>query len=176
MMPQTLILGSKGQDVILLQTKLNSHPPTALPLLLVDGDFGSITLQRVEEFQQKNGLQVDGVVGPITWAKLLSEDIPSSANSITTAEGGSRKDPEGYADAKNVKLITWKDSLNADRTMTLGAYLYQYDFSFNDGQQVVTRSANDDAFGHPGFGYVVSHNTQNGNSPLGKSQYFLFKS
>jgi len=72
-MPQTLILGSKGQDVILLQTKLNSHPPTALPLLLVDGDFGSITLQRVEEFQQNNGLLVDGIVGQITWGKLLEE-------------------------------------------------------------------------------------------------------
>ena len=30
------------------------------------------------------------------------------------------------------------------------------------------RSANDDAYGHPGFGYVVSHTTANGNSPLGK--------
>ena len=53
--------------------------------------------------------------------------------------------------------------------MTLGAYLYQYDFSFDDGQQVITRSANDNAYGHPGFGYVVSHNTETGNSPLGKA-------
>lgn len=52
--------------------------------------------------------------------------------------------------------------------MTLGAYLYQYDFTFSDGQAEVARSANDDAWGHEGFGYVVSHNTQNGNSPLGK--------
>ncbi len=94
--------------------------------------------------------------------------IPNSANSITSVAGGSRSDPEG-APASNVNLITWKDSRNADRTMTLGAYLYQYDFSFNDGQQVITRSANDDAYGHPGFGYVVSHNTQTGNSPLGKA-------
>ena len=96
------------------------------------------------------------------------EGIPHSANSITTAEGGIRHDPEGIAPVGNVNLITWKDSRNADRRMTLGAYLYQYDFSFDDNQQVVTRSANDDAFGHPGFGYVVSHNTETGNSPLGK--------
>lgn len=98
----------------------------------------------------------------------LDEGNPNSANSITTAEGGIRTDPEGLAPAGKVNVITWKDARNADRRMTLGAYLYQYDFSFDDNQQVVTRSANDDAFGHPGFGYVVSHNTQTGNSPLGK--------
>ena len=97
------------------------------------------------------------------------ERIATSANSITTGDGGIRTDPEGVAPPSNVKLITWKDSRNADRTMTLGAYLYQYDFSFDDNRQVVTRSANDKTFGHPGFGYVVSHNNQNNNSPLGKA-------
>src|SRR4051794_39080048 len=98
------------------------------------------------------------------------EGIPDSINSITTAPGGVRADFEGLAPDCEVNLITWKDSRNADRTMTLGAYLYQYDFSFEDGQQVVTRSANDRAQGHPGFGYVVSHNNMEGNanSPLGK--------
>jgi mannan endo-1,4-beta-mannosidase len=94
--------------------------------------------------------------------------IPNSANSITTSEGGIRHDPEGIAPAGNVTLITWKDSRNADRRITLGAYLYQYEFSFDDNQQIVTRIANDDTFGHSGFGYVVSHNTQTSNSPLGK--------
>jgi hypothetical protein len=95
--------------------------------------------------------------------------IPNSANSIISTEAGPRSDPEDVAPARAVKRITWRDSRNAERTMTLGAYLYQYDFSFDDGQQVITRSANDDAYGHPGFGYVVSHNTQTGNSPLGKA-------
>jgi mannan endo-1,4-beta-mannosidase len=99
---------------------------------------------------------------------IESTGIPISANSIITADGGIRNDPEGLAPARKVNLITWKDSRGADRTMTLGAYLYQYDFSFADNSGVVTRSVNDDAFGHSGFGYVVSHNTQNGNSPLGK--------
>jgi hypothetical protein len=95
--------------------------------------------------------------------------MPNSVNSITNAAGGIRTDPEGSAPAGNVNLITWKDSRNADRTLILGAYLYQYDFSFDDNREVVTRMANDRTFGHPGFGYVVSHNTQNGNSPLGKA-------
>jgi hypothetical protein len=95
--------------------------------------------------------------------------IPSSANSITSIDGGLRSDPEDIAPIQKVARITWKDSRDAERTMTLGAYLYQYDFRFADGQQVISRSANDDAYGHPGFGYVVSHNTETGNSPLGKA-------
>ncbi len=82
-MPQTLMLGSTGQDVILLQTTLNDRPPTALPLLLVDGSFGAITLQRVQEFQSNNGLFVDGLVGPITWGKLL-EGIPPQKQTFHT--------------------------------------------------------------------------------------------
>ena len=38
-MPQTLTLGATGQDVILLQSRLNALP-SALPLLDVDGNFG----------------------------------------------------------------------------------------------------------------------------------------
>jgi mannan endo-1,4-beta-mannosidase len=70
-MPQTLVLGSQGEDVKLLQRTLNQRPPTALPLLWVDGDFGPVTLARVKEFQRNNSLWVDGVVGPLTWGKLL---------------------------------------------------------------------------------------------------------
>lgn len=69
--PQTLTLGSTGQAVTLLQTTLNAGSPTALPLLVVNSRFGSKTLRRVKEFQHNTGLFVDGIVGPITWGKLL---------------------------------------------------------------------------------------------------------
>jgi mannan endo-1,4-beta-mannosidase len=94
---------------------------------------------------------------------------PEAAGSITAEPGGSRADPEGVAQPEDVSLLKWKDSRYADRTLTLGGYLHQYDFSFHDNNEVVTRTANDDVWGHPGFGYVVSHNVQNGNSPLGKA-------
>lgn len=97
-----------------------------------------------------------------------TNDIVSTANSITAAPAGVRNDPEGVAAPANVTLLKWRDQRGADRAMTLGGYLYQYDFSYDDNQNVVLRSANDDAWGHEGFGYVVSHNSQNGNSPLGK--------
>lgn len=96
-------------------------------------------------------------------------NFPQTANSITASANGKRRDPEGVAAEASVNKVTWKDARGADRSMVLGGYLYQYDFSFNDNLMVVNRSANDDAYGHEGFGYVVSHNNQNGNSPLGKS-------
>lgn len=36
-----------------------------------DGKTGPITSQAIKDFQQKNGLEADSVVGPLTWKKLL---------------------------------------------------------------------------------------------------------
>ena len=58
--------GSKSEDVKILQQKLNSKGYK----LTVDGIFGNKTLEAVKDFQEKNGLLVDGIVGKNTWAKL----------------------------------------------------------------------------------------------------------
>ena len=56
-----LKLGSRGNDVKLLQEKLN---------LKVDGIFGPLTEKAVKDFQRSNGLEVDGIVGADTLSKL----------------------------------------------------------------------------------------------------------
>ncbi|MBL4936260.1 peptidoglycan-binding protein [Clostridium sp. YIM B02515] len=61
-----LKLGSKGDDVKLLQTWLNNNGNK----LSVDGIFGNLTLAAVKDYQSKNGLAVDGLVGPKTIAKI----------------------------------------------------------------------------------------------------------
>ena len=71
MFKPTLSLGSAGPVVKELQNLLNQLP-TALPRLDPDGAFGPKTRGRVVEFQGQNQLSQDGVVGPMTWEKLLA--------------------------------------------------------------------------------------------------------
>ena len=59
--------GSRGDAVRKLQELLNAKGYTCGN---VDGIFGSKTYAAVLEFQQANSLGVDGIVGPLTWAKL----------------------------------------------------------------------------------------------------------
>lgn len=65
----TLSLGSTGPEVKTLQARLLALG-YALPLYGVDGDFGPETETAVRAYQRANGLEVDGIVGPTTWAKL----------------------------------------------------------------------------------------------------------
>ena len=62
--------GDKGADVELMQARLAAKG--YLRKNEIDGDFGLITLGAVCAFQLKNGLDVDGIVGPATKAKLYS--------------------------------------------------------------------------------------------------------
>lgn len=39
--------------------------------VLVDGIWGSLLTDKVKQFQKENGLDADGVVGPMSWAKLM---------------------------------------------------------------------------------------------------------
>lgn len=60
--------GSKGDDVTELQKRLNENGYS----LTVDGDFGEKTQKAVQDYQRKNGLDVDGIVGENTWGKLTA--------------------------------------------------------------------------------------------------------
>ena len=59
--------GSRGDAVRKLQELLNAKGYTCGS---VDGIFGSKTKAAVLAFQKANGLGADGIVGPLTWAKL----------------------------------------------------------------------------------------------------------
>jgi N-acetylmuramoyl-L-alanine amidase len=61
--PGTLLRkGSRGESVKKVQQKLK---------VTSDGIFGPITERAVKNFQKKNGLVVDGIVGKATWNKLF---------------------------------------------------------------------------------------------------------
>ncbi len=59
--------GSKNDSVMYLQNVLNKKSYQ----LSADGNFGPITETVVKDYQAKNGLVVDGIVGFNTWVKLM---------------------------------------------------------------------------------------------------------
>ncbi len=72
-----LMYGDKGATVAQLQEKLLLLKYTSSA---PDGTFGYGTYLAVRAFQAKNGLKVDGVVGPLTWGKLFgASPIPADA-------------------------------------------------------------------------------------------------
>ena len=64
---KVLFWGSNNSDVKLVQWKLSQW---GYYNRVIDGEYGQKTWEAVREFQWKNGLRVDGVVGPETWAAL----------------------------------------------------------------------------------------------------------
>ena len=67
---KTLKKGSKGSNVKAMQILLMGHN-FYCGGYGADGSFGSGTESAVKAFQKANGLDVDGICGPKTWAKLL---------------------------------------------------------------------------------------------------------
>lgn len=63
----TVKYGSRGADVTYLQQRLAAK---GYSVGNIDGIFGNKTLAAVKEFQNANGLAVDGIVGSKTWAAL----------------------------------------------------------------------------------------------------------
>ena len=66
--------GSTGKSVSALQEKLNANGYS----LAVDGVFGAETKKAVKDYQKKNGLAVDGIVGKDTWGSLLTSPAGSA--------------------------------------------------------------------------------------------------
>ncbi|MDV3429430.1 MAG: N-acetylmuramoyl-L-alanine amidase [Bacillota bacterium] len=59
----------KGTNVKTVQQKLNNLGFNSGP---ADGVFGPKTLSAVKAFQKAKGIEIDGIVGPITWSKLFN--------------------------------------------------------------------------------------------------------
>ncbi|HQU94458.1 MAG TPA: peptidoglycan-binding domain-containing protein [Pyrinomonadaceae bacterium] len=83
-----LTQGSRGNDVVNLQSSLNKAYPRDLPQLKPDGVFGPKTREWVVKFQRGNPpLSPDGVVGPKTLARLAAY-APSPGPGVPPPVGG----------------------------------------------------------------------------------------
>ena len=74
--------GSQGSDVTELQKLLNKNGYT----LDEDGIFGDKTLAAVKEYQQKNNLDVDGIVGENTWGALTKVSTPTATTPSSSTQ------------------------------------------------------------------------------------------
>ena len=70
-----LRVGSRGTNVRLMQGFLQelTKPYPSLPSITVDGIFGPNTEAAVRGFQRLFGLSADGIIGPITWYRIIEE-------------------------------------------------------------------------------------------------------
>jgi peptidoglycan hydrolase-like protein with peptidoglycan-binding domain len=83
-MPATISLGSVGDDVKRLQRVLARHLDWN-PFGPITGIFDAGLETAVKNFQSAQGLTVDGIVGPMTWAAL-----PPYREASPTLQSGSK--------------------------------------------------------------------------------------
>jgi len=75
--------GDNNENVKLMQEKLGISPAVT--------NFGPKTEAAVKEFQAKHGLPADGIVGDVTWAKIMGEGTPAPAPAAPIAPVGGLK-------------------------------------------------------------------------------------
>ena len=83
--------GSSGDDVKTLQELLNSSGYN----LDVDGQFGQKTQQAVKDYQAKNNLTVDGIVGNNTWSSLTGFKPGANASTMGSSSGAQTATSDG---------------------------------------------------------------------------------
>lgn len=117
----TLRRGSQGDEVADLQMLLNSKYGYKLD---IDGDFGSKTESAVKDFQRKQGLTVDGIVGPKTWKAL-----GVSGNTNPPADNGNNEikpsEPPTQPATISIPLTDWQEIKAA--VMTAYHIIKQYE-------------------------------------------------
>lgn len=131
--------GSKGSDVTELQKLLNNNGYN----LSVDGDFGTKTQDAVKDYQQKNGLSVDGIVGNQTWGALTKASTPAPeapAQAEVKAPTFEYKPSDTVAQAEallqqhlaqkpGAYQSTWQDKLNETLQQILNREKFSYDMN-----------------------------------------------
>ena len=67
----TLSEGSTGPDVRWAQYLLVRR---TMSYDQIDGEFGPVTKNAVQQFQRDSGLADDGIIGPLTWVPLAGTE------------------------------------------------------------------------------------------------------
>ena len=127
--------GSKGSDVTELQKLLNQNGYS----LDTDGIYGSKTLAAVKDYQQKNNLAVDGIVGNNTWGALSKASTSQPETPSTpTEESAPKYEYEAY---KPSDTVTQAEALlQQQMAQKPGEYQSTWEGQLNDIlQQILNR-------------------------------------
>ncbi len=82
---------------------------------MVDGVWGRRTIAAVREFQESEGLLVDGIVGPRTMARLFRGDLPRMESPLPPWMAQARSLPgtkEVAGAGSNRAILQWADNLD----------------------------------------------------------------
>lgn len=121
--------GSSGSEVSELQKLLNQNGFN----LDVDGKFGAKTDAAVREYQQKNNLAVDGIVGTNTWGSLTKANTKTT-NSPTTTNTAKTETPSfKYQDYQESDLVKQAEAaLNNQLSQKPGSYQSNWNSSIQE--------------------------------------------
>lgn len=103
---KTLKRGMTGEEVKGLQQIL-AQDSTVYPEGMVTGYFGQKTEDAVKRFQQKNGIEAVGIVGPKT-RNLVNTTVPKSQKleSLTSAKVSDNTTSGGLKDTRSLETVT----------------------------------------------------------------------
>lgn len=119
--------GSQGSDVTELQKLLNQNGYT----LDTDGIFGAKTQEAVKDYQQKNNLDVDGIVGTNTWGALTKANTGTTTTQApTTNDTNTGFQYDAYQESDVVKQA--QAMLQQQLANKPGAYTSPWQSQLND--------------------------------------------
>ncbi len=136
----TIQYGSSGSEVKKLQEELNKYGYD----LDVDGQFGSLTQSAVKDYQKKNNLVVDGIVGNKTWGKLFESSQVTTNKPDKSPQTEKQPERPTYEKSDQVKeaekkLDNWEKNspdkyeskYSAEIEQLLSDILNREEFSYN---------------------------------------------
>ncbi len=121
--------GSSGSDVRKLQQKL-IESGYDLGSSGADGIYGSKTAAAVRQYQQANGLGVDGIAGDLTLGKLYGASDTSTEPTASAAPSAPKFEYSDYTESDTVKQA--EAMLNQQLANKPSAYQSQYQAGLDD--------------------------------------------